>query len=101
MRMSRKVGLLAGCVASASVDKRRRLSAWLRGDGIEIGALNAPLGLHREARVRYVDRLSVDEQRQQYPELAEGLLAPVDVIGRADELSAFDDSSLDFVIANH
>jgi SAM-dependent methyltransferase len=83
------------------VDKRRRLSAWLRGDGIEIGALNVPLGVHRRARVRYVDRLTADEQRRQYPELADKDLAPVDVIGSAEDLTAFDDSSLDFVIANH
>jgi SAM-dependent methyltransferase len=83
------------------VDKRRRLSAWLRGDGIEIGALNMPLGIHRTAHVRYVDRLTVEEQRRQYPELADQNLAPVDVIGSAEDLSAFDDSSLDFVIANH
>jgi SAM-dependent methyltransferase len=83
------------------VDKRRRLSAWLRGDGIEIGALHVPLGIHRTARVRYVDRLTADEQRRQYPELAGVDLAPVDVIGSAEDLSAFDDSSLDFVIANH
>jgi SAM-dependent methyltransferase len=83
------------------VDKRRRLSAWLRGDGIEIGALHVPLGIHREARVRYVDRLTVEEQRRQYPELAGVQLAPVDVIGSAEDLSAFDDGSVDFVIANH
>jgi SAM-dependent methyltransferase len=86
---------------SHCVDKRRRLSTWLRGDGIEIGALNVPLGIHRAARVRYVDRLTVDEQRRQYPELADKQLAPVDVIGTAEDLTAFDDSSLDFVIANH
>lgn len=83
------------------VDKRRRLSSWLQGDGIEIGALNMPLGVHQNARVRYVDRLTVDEQRRQYPELAGQDLAPVDVIGSAEDLTAFDDSSLDFVIANH
>ena len=83
------------------MDKRRRLSTWLRGDGIEVGALNVPLGLHRKARVRYVDRLTVDEQRRQYPELADKDLAPVDVIGSAEDLSAFDDGSLDFVVANH
>ncbi len=83
------------------MDKRRRLSAWLRGDGIEIGALHMPLGIHREARVRYVDRLTVEEQRRQYPELAGVPLAPVDVIGSAEDLSAFDDCSLDFLIANH
>lgn len=81
--------------------KRKRLSAWLRGDGIEIGALNVPLGLHREARALYVDQLPVDEQRRQYPELADDPLAPVDVIASADDLSLFEDSSLDFVIANH
>jgi SAM-dependent methyltransferase len=83
------------------VDKRRRLSAWLRGDGIEIGALHVPLGIHRRARVRYVDRLTVEEQRRQYPELVGAKLAPVDVIGSAEDLSAFDDASLDFVVANH
>jgi SAM-dependent methyltransferase len=81
--------------------KRQRLAVWLRGDGIEIGALNAPLGLESDARVRYVDRLPVEEQLRQYPEFAGGYLAPVDIIGRAEELTAFDDSSLDFVIANH
>jgi SAM-dependent methyltransferase len=83
------------------VDKRRRLSAWLRGDGIEIGALHVPLGIHREARVRYVDRLTAEDQRRQYPELAGVQLAPVDVIGSAEDLGAFEDASLDFVIANH
>jgi SAM-dependent methyltransferase len=92
---------ISPCVAFEAVDKRRRLSAWLRGDGIEIGALHAPLGIHRTARVRYVDRLTVDEQRKHYPELAGVPLAPVDVIGSAEDLTAFDDSSLDFVIANH
>jgi SAM-dependent methyltransferase len=83
------------------MDKRRRMSAWLRGDGIEIGALHLPLGVHRLAHVRYVDRLSVEEQRRQYPELTGAPLAPVDVIGSAEDLSSFGDSSLDFVIANH
>jgi SAM-dependent methyltransferase len=81
--------------------KRKRLSAWLRGDGIEIGALNVALGLHREARVRYVDSLTTVEQRQRYPEFADEELAPVQVIARAEELAPFADASLDFVIANH
>ena len=81
--------------------KRKRLSAWLQGDGIEIGALHVALRLHRNARARYVDRLTVDDQRRQYPELADADLAPVDVIGNAEDLTAFDDASLDFVIANH
>jgi SAM-dependent methyltransferase len=77
------------------------MSAWLGGDGIEIGALNLPLGVHREAHVRYVDRLSVEEQRREYPELAGAKLPPVDVIGSAEDLLPFGKCSLDFVIANH
>ena len=77
------------------------MSAWLRGDGIEIGALHLPLGVPRGARVRYVDRLTVEEQRRQYPELAGAKLPAVDVIGSAEDLSPFGDSSVDFVIANH
>jgi SAM-dependent methyltransferase len=81
--------------------KRKRLSAWLVGEGIEVGALNNPLGVHRKALVRFVDRLPVDEQRRRYPELAEGFLAPVDEIATAEDLAPFKDASLDFVIANH
>ena len=77
------------------------MSGWLRGDGIEIGALNMPLGVPRGARVRYVDRLTVPEQRRQYPEFAGAELPAVDVIGSAEDLSPFEDSSLDFVIASH
>lgn len=71
--------------------KRKRLSAWVRGDGIEIGALNVALGLHRDANVRYVVGLTIDEQRQLYPEMAGERLAPVEVIARAEELTVFDD----------
>jgi SAM-dependent methyltransferase len=59
------------------------------------------LWVHAHAHVRYVDRLPVDEQRRQYPELADRPLAPVDVLGNAQDLSGFGDASLDFVIANH
>jgi hypothetical protein len=74
-----------------NVSKRRRLSAWLRGDGIEVGALQVPLVVHREARVRYVDRLTVEEQRRQYPELADGTLVDVDLIASAEDLTGLDD----------
>ncbi len=81
--------------------KRDRLASWLAGDGIEIGALHRPLRLPEGARVTYVDRLTVEQLREHYPELSEWNLTPVDVIGSADDLSAFTDASLDFVVANH
>jgi predicted SAM-dependent methyltransferase len=84
-----------------TLDKRSRLASWLKGHGIEIGALHRPLPVPPGARVTYVDRLSVDELRRHYPELADLPLTPVGVIGTAENLSAFKDSSLDFIIANH
>lgn len=82
-------------------EKRRRLAAWLEGSGIEIGALHCPLWVAPYTHVRYVDRLPVDEQRRQYPELADVALVPVDLLATAEDLSGVEDASVDFVIANH
>ncbi|MEO6796195.1 MAG: class I SAM-dependent methyltransferase [Candidatus Dormibacter sp.] len=83
------------------MEKRRRLARWLRGDGIEIGALHHPLAVPATARVTYVDRLPEQELRRHYQELASEKFAPVTMIGNAEDLSAFSDNSQDFVIANH
>ncbi len=88
-------------VSVRTATKRRHAARWLRGQGIEIGALHNPLPLDPGVTVRYVDRLSNDQLREQYPELANEDLVHVDVIGDAQDLSAFADESLDFVIANH
>ena len=42
---------------------------FLRGDGIEIGALHQPLPVPPSARVKYVDRMPAPELRRQYQEL--------------------------------
>ena len=78
--------------------ERARLAALLNRDGIEIGALHRPLEVPESAHVTYVDRLPVEQLREHYRELADLVLAPVDVIGSADDLSAFQDASLDFVM---
>jgi SAM-dependent methyltransferase len=75
--------------------------AYLRGRGLEIGALHRPLRLPAAARVTYVDRLSEDELRRQYPELADHTLVPVGVIDEAESLSSVPGGSQDFVVANH
>ena len=50
---------------------RRRLEKNLRGHGLEIGALHNPMPIGAErATVRYVDVMSLEEQRRHYPELA-------------------------------
>ena len=85
----------------AGQSKRERLAQWLQGNGIEIGALSHPLAVPPSARVTYVDRMTESLLRQHYPELAAEAFAPVTVIGDAQNLSAFANESVDFVIANH
>ncbi len=81
----------------------RRLLArkYLCGTGIEVGALHHPLPVPASARVRYVDRLSVDELRRQYPDLAAEPLVPVDIVTDGETLAGLADGSQGFVIANH
>lgn len=74
---------------------------YLRGSGIEVGALHNPLKVLPFAKVRYVDRMSVDELRRQYPELRTKRLVPIDYIADGELLQCIDDASQDFVIANH
>ena len=75
--------------------RRRIADTYLHGDGIEIGALYAPL--QTSASVRYVDRMSVEQLRVQYPELADTALTPVDRIDDGERLVSFADRSLDFI----
>jgi SAM-dependent methyltransferase len=76
---------------------------YLKGDGIEIGPLDYPLRLPREARVRYVDYLDAAGLREAYSgtlRAGRPLVAP-DVVDDGARLASFADGSLDFVIANH
>ena len=73
----------------------------IRGDGIEVGALQAPLPLPPAARVKYVDRMANERLRAHYPELSGQPLVDVDVVDDGETLASFADASLDFVVANH
>ncbi len=74
---------------------------YLRGSGIEIGALNAPLQTYHQARVRYVDRLPTDQLRLAFPEIADQPLIEVEQVEDGETLVSVADASCDFVIANH
>ena len=76
-------------------------NSYLKGQGIEIGALHNPLPVSRHVQVQYVDRMTVAELKTHYPDLAELALVTVDVVDDGEQLSAFADASQDFVIANH
>jgi predicted SAM-dependent methyltransferase len=74
---------------------------FLRGDGIEIGALHQPLRVPAAARVKYVDRMTVPDLRRQYAELAAVPLVETDIIDDGEQLTTFRDATQDFIIANH
>jgi predicted SAM-dependent methyltransferase len=74
---------------------------FILGEGIEIGALHNPLVVPENAKVKYVDRMTVPELRKQYPELNQENLVNVDIISDGEKLENINDYSQDFVIANH
>jgi SAM-dependent methyltransferase len=82
--------------------RRWRLARkYLRGSGLEVGALHSPLRVPSGARVRYVDRMDIGGLRKHYPELAVEKLVEVDVIDDGEKLGTQSDASVDFIIANH
>lgn len=84
-----------------TIDRDAVAATYLKGNGIEIGALHNPLKVSEKARVTYLDRMSVVDLRIQYPELAKENLVVVDIIDDGEHLATVADNSQDFVIANH
>ncbi|MCX6357555.1 MAG: methyltransferase domain-containing protein [Candidatus Aureabacteria bacterium] len=110
LSMPRTVPFLKGKCASLVRRFARRLirldretiaALYVRGDGIEIGALHAPLRVPSAARVRYVDKRTVEELRAHYPELHDREFSRVDSIDDGELLATIPEGSQDFVIANH
>ena len=83
------------------MDRDAIARAYIRGTGIEIGALHNPLRVPASANVRYVDRMPVSELREHYPELAAENLVDVDVVDDGERLATVASETQDFVIANH
>lgn len=83
-------------------DRRERLARkYLKGEGLEIGALHRPLRFPRNARVKYVDRIGRQESIRKFPELDAIEIVKVDHIDDGFVLSSIPASSQNFVIANH
>src|SRR5689334_16885283 len=117
MRLSRLVSSLVqrvirsapteGAHRSSQRSVRRSFAEHLRGSGIELGALNAPLdvdGVLSIDRLSYVDRYRKAELLELFPELLEvrDEIVETDITCDIIEgLAPFADSSLDFVVACH
>ena len=98
------VDLFAFGVAPASYEAnaRRELAArFLRGSGLEVGALQRRLDVPDHCSVKYVDRLPLPDLLVHYPELKGQPLQAPDVIDDGETLSTIDSATQDFVIANH
>jgi SAM-dependent methyltransferase len=101
-RLRFRVG--ARVLAHARALRRHRLALaerFLRGEGVEVGALHLPLPLPAGTRARYVDRYDRAGLRKAYPELAGTPIVDVDVVDDGERLSSLGDESQDFVVANH
>jgi predicted SAM-dependent methyltransferase len=83
------------------LDREAVAAHYLRGTGLEIGALHNPLKVPSAVTVHYVDRMPVAELRNQYPELASHNLVEADIIDDGERLTTVGDATQDFVIANH
>jgi predicted SAM-dependent methyltransferase len=99
--LSDVVRRMGQAVDPVSRTRRQIAGRYIHGDGLEIGALHNPLNVPRSARVRYVDRLRVEELRMHYPELGGERLVDVDILDDGEVLATIGDASQDFVIANH
>jgi SAM-dependent methyltransferase len=74
---------------------------YLYGSGVEMGALQNPLPVPPLSYIQYADRLSLEQARAQYPELADAPLVSPSILCDAAHLDPIQDGSLDFLIANH
>jgi SAM-dependent methyltransferase len=92
----------SGATLDAVRQTRETLAAtFLRGEGLEIGALHLPLRLPPAVSVKYVDRMTVPDLRAHYPELGELPLVETDIVDNGETLATIADASQDFVVANH
>ena len=83
-------------------DLRKDLSyTFLRGCGIEIGALNNPLPVSPTATVCYIDRMMPSALFEHYPEIDRTRVVSPDIVDNGETLGSLKDDSQDFVIANH
>ncbi len=82
-------------------DRETIANIYIRGKGLEIGALHVPTRVPKTAKVKYIDRMAALDLRRQYPELNKEDFVDVDIIDDGEYLSKIKDLSQDFIIANH
>ncbi|OGR24791.1 MAG: hypothetical protein A2X83_02660 [Desulfuromonadales bacterium GWD2_54_10] len=85
-----------------SYSARKKTSfRYLRGQGLEIGALQHPLEVPPGVVVKYVDYATREENVKKYPEIDGSRIVVTDHVDDGFELSCIQAASQDFIIANH
>ncbi|MBL8027499.1 MAG: methyltransferase domain-containing protein, partial [Fibrobacteres bacterium] len=74
---------------------------FIKGEGLEIGALHSPFPVREGVKVKYVDRLNNEELRKHYTELDKYIMTNVDIVDDGETLATIPDNSQDFVIESH
>jgi SAM-dependent methyltransferase len=74
---------------------------FLRGSGVEIGALQRKLQLPSGCSIRYIDRMLLADLFEHYPEMRQYPLQAPDLVDNGEQLATIAESSLDFLVANH
>lgn len=81
---------------------RQKLAAqYLRGAGLEIGALHFPQKVPEGVTVRYVDYATREENIRRFPELPASTIVETHYLENGFLLAGFAPSSQDFIIAHH
>lgn len=96
-----KKALVRPLLKQFQLNRHDLANMYLKGSGIEIGALHSPLKVPSCASVKYVDRMHCADLRKQYPELNNLKLVNVDILDDGETLSKVSNETQDFVIANH
>jgi SAM-dependent methyltransferase len=73
--------------------------SYIKGEGIEFGALNSALKVPDGVIVRYADFESADDIRNSYPDQAD--IQRPDLISDLESMNGIETASQDFIIANH
>ena len=102
-RKLRTIALRPGRYAAAEARREELAVRYLRGEGLEIGALHRPLWVPHAERVRYVDFMSREELLSAWSDTYDRAPSVVETtdIDDGERLDTFADQSVDFVVANH
>jgi ubiquinone/menaquinone biosynthesis C-methylase UbiE len=79
--------------------RARVAEQYLTGTGVEFGALHSALAVPNSVTVKYADMESIEQLQVSYPDI-EDIRVP-DFVTDLESMRGIDDSSMDFVIANH